>query len=44
MSRRPLFEKLIALTLVLAIVGGLWYFFAANRAQLNGEPFDVRAL
>ena len=42
MSRRPLFEKLIALTLVLAIVGGLWYFLAANRAQLNGEPFEAR--
>ena len=42
MSRRPLFEKLIALTLVLAIVGGLWYFLAANRAQLNSEPFEAR--
>lgn len=42
MSRRPLFEKLIALLLVFAIVGGLWYFFAANRAQLNGEPFETR--
>ncbi len=42
MSRRPLFEKLIALTLVLAIVGGLWYFFASNRAQLNGDPFENR--
>lgn len=42
MSKRPLFEKLIALMLVLAIVGGLWYFLAANRAQLNGEPFEAR--
>ena len=42
MSRRPLFEKLIALALVLAIVGGLWYFFASNRAQLNGDPFENR--
>ena len=42
MSRRPLFEKLIALALVLAITGGLWYFFASNRAQLNGDPFENR--